>query len=170
MPDHVHRRLDAAGLNHRPVLLSVGTDVGLAGEPAAEWLVVTPDHLAATDGHDTLRAVAWRSVERVRTTSGVGGGSLQVRTDGVWIDLVRYSNALATRFHKISRALDRSASGLRPGCPGNWTASMGRSTRPPARRAASGSRPRKTPARAAFRRGRSFGESANSWPPTPAAR
>ncbi len=118
MPDHVHRRLDAAGLNHRPVLLSVGTDVGLAGEPAAEWLVVTPDHLAATDGHDTLRAVAWRSVERVRTTSGVGGGSLQVRTDGVWIDLVRYSNALATRFHKISRALDRSRERLAAGLPG----------------------------------------------------
>ena len=118
MPDHVHRRLDAAGLNHRPVLLSVGTDVGLAGEPAAEWLVVTPDHLAATDGHDTLRAVAWRSVERVRTTSGVGGGSLQVRTDGVWIDLVRYSNALATRFHKISRALDRSRERLAVGLPG----------------------------------------------------
>jgi ATP-binding cassette subfamily B protein len=118
VPDHVHRRLDAAGLNHRPVLLSVGTDVGLTGEPAAEWLVVTPDHLAATDGHDTLRAVAWRGVERVRTTSGVGGGSLQVRTDGVWIDLVRYSNALATRFHKVSRALDRSRERLAAGLPG----------------------------------------------------
>jgi len=114
----VHRRLDAAGLNHRPVLLSVGTDVSLSGEPAAEWLVVTPDHLAATDGHGTLRAVPWRGVERVRTTSGVGGGSLQVRTDGIWIDLVRYSNALATRFHKVSRALDRGRERLAAGLPG----------------------------------------------------
>jgi hypothetical protein len=104
----VHRRLDAAGLNHRPVLLSVDTDVALGGEPAAEWLVVTPDHLAATDGRETLRAVAWPTVERVRTTAGVGGGSLQVRTGGAWIDLVRYSNALATRFHKVSRALELS--------------------------------------------------------------
>ncbi len=114
----MHRRLDAAGLNHRPVLLSVGTDVSLSGEPAAEWLVVTPDHLAATDGHGTLRAVPWRGVERVRTTSGVGGGSLQVRTDGIWIDLVRYSNALATRFHKVSRALDRGRERLAAGLPG----------------------------------------------------
>ena len=122
----MHRRLDAAGLNHRPVLLSVGTDVGLSGEPAAEWLVVTPDHLAATDGHDTLRAVPWRGVERVRTTSGVGGGSLQVRTDGVWIDLVRYSNALATRFHKVSRALDRGRERLAAGLPGELEGLDGR--------------------------------------------
>jgi ATP-binding cassette subfamily B protein len=114
----VHRRLDAAGLNHRPVLLSVDTDVALGGEPAAEWLVVTPDHLAATDGRETLRAVAWPTVERVRTTAGVGGGSLQVRTGGAWIDLVRYSNALATRFHKVSRALERSRERLVAGLPG----------------------------------------------------
>jgi ATP-binding cassette, subfamily B, bacterial len=126
VPDHVHHRLDAAGLNHRPVLLSVGTDVGLSGEPAAEWLVVTPDHLAATDGHGTLRAVPWRGVERVRTTSGVGGGSLQVRTDGVWIDLVRYSNALATRFHKVSRALDRGRERLAAGLPGELEGLEGR--------------------------------------------
>jgi hypothetical protein len=78
-----HEHTAAAGLNHRPVLLSVGTDVSLSGEPAAEWLVVTPDHLAATDGHGTLRAVPWRGVERVRTTSGVGGGSLMNAPDVV---------------------------------------------------------------------------------------
>jgi ATP-binding cassette subfamily B protein len=119
MPEHVHRRLDAAGLNHRPVLLSVDTDVALGGEPAEEWLVVTPDHVAATDGRETLRAVAWPTVERVRTTAGVGGGSLQVRTGGAWIDLVRYSNALATRFHKVSRALERSRERLAAGLPGS---------------------------------------------------
>jgi ATP-binding cassette subfamily B protein len=118
MPEHVHRRLDAAGLNHRPVLLSVDTDVALGGDPTAEWLVVTPDHIAATDGRETLRAVAWPTVERVRATAGVGGGSLQVRTGGVWIDLVRYSNALATRFHKVSRALERSRERLVAGLPG----------------------------------------------------
>ncbi|MFM7244782.1 MAG: DUF1854 domain-containing protein [Planctomycetaceae bacterium] len=115
----MHRRLDAAGLNHRPVLLSVDTDVALSGDPAAEWLVVTPDHLAATDGRETLRTVAWPTVERVRTTAGVGGGSLQVRTGGVWIDLVRYSNALATRFHKVSRSLERSRERIVAGLPGS---------------------------------------------------
>ena len=116
-PDAVRRRLDAAGLNHRPVLLSIDTDVALGGEPCQEWLVVTPDHLTVTDGADSLRSLDWRGVERIRTTSGVGGGSLQIRTGGVWIDLVRYSNALATRFHKISRVLEKSRESLAAGLP-----------------------------------------------------
>ena len=116
-PDAIRRRLDAAGLNHRPVLLSIDTDVALGGVPCREWLVVTSDHLTVTDGADSLRSLDWRGVERIRTTSGVGGGSLQVRTGGVWIDLVRYSNALANRFHKVSRVLEKSRESLAAGLP-----------------------------------------------------
>ncbi|MFM7205951.1 MAG: DUF1854 domain-containing protein [Planctomycetaceae bacterium] len=108
LPGHVHHRLDAAGLNHRPILLAIDTDVALSGDPGAEWLVVTADHVTVTDGGRTLRAVAWPDIERVRTCAGVGGGALQVRTGGGWIDLLRYSNTRATRFHKVSRALERS--------------------------------------------------------------
>lgn len=35
-PPAVRRGLDAAGLNHRPILLAVDTDVGLDGTPAHE--------------------------------------------------------------------------------------------------------------------------------------
>ncbi|MFM7183181.1 MAG: DUF1854 domain-containing protein [Planctomycetota bacterium] len=118
VPRDVHRRLDAAGLNHRPILVAVDSDVDLVGDPAQEWLVVTPDHMAVTDGGRTLRAVRWSAVDKVRTSAGVGGGALQVRTEGTWIDLIRYSNALAARFHKVSRALDRSRERLTTMPPG----------------------------------------------------
>jgi ATP-binding cassette subfamily B protein len=105
-----------------PVLLEIDTDVSLDGTPAREWLVVTPDTLTvrgvgfqpanssvglqpAKNG-PPLRTIPWPDVEQVRTTAGVGGGTLQVKTDGDWVDLVRYSNAFATRFHKVSRALE----------------------------------------------------------------
>jgi ATP-binding cassette subfamily B protein len=124
-------RLAAAGLNHRPVLLAVDTDAALDGSPVTEWLVVTADHLSVTDGRAspppgstasplpgstaspppgnraTIRSVPWSEVTKVRTTSGLGGGTLQVRCDEAWIDLVRYSNALAARFHRVSRGLER---------------------------------------------------------------
>ncbi|MCE9630653.1 MAG: DUF1854 domain-containing protein [Planctomycetia bacterium] len=116
-PEAVRLRLDAAGLNHRPVLLSIATDVSLAGKPSREWLVVTSDHLTVTDGAGTLRSVAWPTVEQVRTTAGVGGGSLQVRSGAAWVDLLRYSNALAMRFHKVSRALEKSRESLAAGLP-----------------------------------------------------
>ncbi len=128
LPAAARDALDAAGLNHRPVLVAVDTDVSLDGEPRREWLFVTPDHLSvvteAADGREpappgrsvpsdespgrVLRVVPWPDVAQVRTSAGVGGGMLQVKADGDWVDLVRYSNALATRFHKVSRALEQA--------------------------------------------------------------
>jgi ATP-binding cassette, subfamily B, bacterial len=120
LPAVVRHSLDQAGLNHRPILLSIDTDVGLDGRPSREWLVVTPDHLSVVpevaphhtpDGASagsSLRSVAWEGIDRVRTSAGVGGGTLQVREGGDWVDLVRYSNAMATRFHKVSRALEQA--------------------------------------------------------------
>ena len=99
---------DHRGSQLRPILLAAETDVALGGEPAAERLEVSSDRLAVIRGGTVLRSVGWPAVEQVRTSSSLGGGTLQVRTDGVWVDLVRYSNALATRFHKVSRALDRA--------------------------------------------------------------
>ena len=91
------------------------TDVALDGGPAPERLVVTPVHLAAEAEGVTLRRVPWPAVAEVRTTAGLGGGTLQAKVDGAWIDVVRYSNALATRFHKVSRALERSREALAGG-------------------------------------------------------
>ena len=125
LPAPVRAALDAAGLNHRPVLVAVDTDVSLDGEPGREWLFVTPDHLSvvaegplpsaaaaggAPEGESgaVLRVVPWRDVAQVRTSAGVGGGMLQVKAEGDWVDLVRFSNALATRFHKVSRTLDQA--------------------------------------------------------------
>ncbi len=99
-------------------LLAVETDVALDGTPSPERLVVTSDHLSAEAGGSVLRRVAWPAVAEVRTTAGLGGGTLQVKVEGGWIDLVRYSNALATRVHKVSRALERGRETLAAGLPG----------------------------------------------------
>ena len=111
--------LNEAGLNHRPVLLSIDTDVALDGRPETEWLCITPDHLSVVHEAQVgrvVRSVAWPDVEQIRTVSGLGGGLLQVRANGDWIDLVRYSNALATRFHKVSRTLEQAKDDIVHGC------------------------------------------------------
>jgi ATP-binding cassette subfamily B protein len=134
-PPAVRHALDRAGLNHRPVLLSVSTDVGLDGRPMREWLVITPDHLSVVPELPSgrpLRSVAWEGIDQIRTSAGVGGGTLQVREAGDWIDLVRYSNTLATRFHKVSRALeqarDAAGAGNPPAMLPGWSDSDPRST------------------------------------------
>ncbi|MFM8705599.1 MAG: ABC transporter ATP-binding protein, partial [Planctomycetia bacterium] len=119
-PPAVRHALDRAGLNHRPILLSVSTDVGLDGRPLREWLVVTPDHLSVIPELPSgmaLRSVPWEGIDQIRTSAGVGGGTLQVREAGDWVDLVRYSNTLATRFHKVSRALEQARDAAGGGKP-----------------------------------------------------
>jgi len=97
----------AGGTPAAASLLEIDTDVSLDGLPTAEWLVVTADELLVHGGGASLRRVDRADVEKVRTAAGVGGGTLQVRIGGDWVDLVRYSNAMATRFHKVARALER---------------------------------------------------------------
>ncbi len=111
VPAFVRGCLDNHGLNHRPILLALDTDVTLNGQPAKEWIVVTPDHVSLLDespSGDLLRYVATTDIEEVRTHNGVGSGLLQLKINGHWIDWLRYSNAMATRFHKVSRLLQRA--------------------------------------------------------------
>jgi len=117
VPAAVRCCLDLAGLNHRPILLSIDTDISLDGQGASEWLVVTKDHLSVIrQGGEPLllRLFAWDQVEKCRTNSGTGSGLLQVQVrDEGWVDLLRYSNGHAGRFHKISRCLEQLREGGR---------------------------------------------------------
>ncbi len=104
VPGVVRGSLDAAGLNHRPILLSIDTDVQLDGQSMQEWLIVTRDHLSVVSAgleSSVLRSVAWPSVSKFRIASGVGSGVLQAKVDEDWIDLLRFSNALAGRFTRF---------------------------------------------------------------------
>ncbi len=101
---------------HRNLWLANFTDVSLRGSPADEWLIVSAQEISvlerSTDNSvepsaKVLRSIQWEDVKTVRTQSGVGSGTLQVRVGDDWIDLVRFSNAYATRFHKISRLMEK---------------------------------------------------------------
>ena len=108
--------LEEAGKLHRALWLAQRTDVSLLGKPSEEWLIVSSKEISVIrlDAGGTiapnaslLRSVVWEQVASVRTQAGVGGGTLQVRIGEDWIDLLRFSNANATRFHKVSRMLER---------------------------------------------------------------
>lgn len=127
IPAEVVECLNRHALNHRPILLSTDSDISLAGDSHRTWLIVTGDHLSVVGECDPpketasagtsrpeqstvsaalVRALEVKEIRGVRTWAGLGSGVLQVRTDTAWVDLLRYSNARAERFHKISRKLD----------------------------------------------------------------
>jgi ATP-binding cassette, subfamily B, bacterial len=93
----------------RRELLTVETDINLQGETETQWLVISNEEIvvrsdAAQGG--TRHVLPLSEVKSFRTWSTVGSGLLQAQTEEGWIDLLRYSNALADRFHKVARKLE----------------------------------------------------------------
>ncbi|MCY2980677.1 MAG: DUF1854 domain-containing protein [Planctomycetota bacterium] len=90
-------------------LFQVETDFSLEGEKQSLELQVTLNglRLVENDTGSVVTTLHWNQIESFRTVAGVGSGILQVKTDSVWTDLLRFSNRLATRFHKVARALER---------------------------------------------------------------
>jgi ATP-binding cassette, subfamily B, bacterial len=130
VPSALVRCLDRSSFTHHPLWLANCSDVALDGKPTQEWLVVSRNEISVLrmakphDGLGTedgdaedgdaedgdaivLRSLPWDSVTAIRTQAGVGGGTLQIRSDEDWVDMIRFSNALSMRFHKISRLMQR---------------------------------------------------------------
>lgn len=106
-------------------LLVIDTDIDLFGQTARNWLVVTANQVSVyedgtsngtTDNGPTewadfenrkcLRVISWDEARDFRTQAGTGSGLLQAKLEQGWVDILRYSNRLAGRFHKVSRRLE----------------------------------------------------------------
>jgi ATP-binding cassette subfamily B protein len=119
LPAAVKKELDSQGLNGVPVLLSTSTELSLSGTPRRHWVVATHLNVAAvSDGPEPKVAsyVPVSEVQEFRTQGAVGSGFLQAYVDEHWVDLARYSNAEAERFHRFARNLEelRSTGQIEP--------------------------------------------------------
>jgi ATP-binding cassette, subfamily B, bacterial len=109
VPCEVRELLEDQQLNGVPVLLSTTSDLSLAGELRNHWIVVTRENLAVVDvaGDPKLvDHVPIKSAAQFRAHGAIGSGLLQVFVDDTWVDVARYSNTLATRFHHLAERLE----------------------------------------------------------------
>jgi len=91
--------------------LSTDTDLDLSGQYEQVFLLVEADRLL-TVGRP---GKAWPGPVRLdlprehmreaRTRQGVGGGFLEVLVEGVYVEVLAYSNARADTFHKVAKKL-----------------------------------------------------------------
>lgn len=110
LPDSLRQAWSREDADGHAILLSTSTDLSLAGDLARHWLVVTPLELAVLSDAAPPRVVGRWCIERiaaVRVHGVVGSGFLQARIDGVWVDLLRFSNALAERFARVARKIEQ---------------------------------------------------------------
>ena len=109
VPGEVKELLESQQLNGVPVLLSTTSDLSLAGDLRDHWIVVTRDHLAVvSDGAQPrlVNHVPISRVEKFRTQGAIGSGFLQAYVEEAWVDVARYSNTLAPRFHLLADKLE----------------------------------------------------------------
>lgn len=108
VPCEVKTLLENQQLNGVPVLLSTTSDLSLDGELRDHWIVVSKDNLAVVEGAEPRLVNHWplERVEKFRTQGALGSGFLQAYVDDAWIDVARYSNTLATRFHTLATKLE----------------------------------------------------------------
>ncbi len=109
VPCEVKELLENQQLNGVPVLLSTSSDLSLTGDLRGHWIVVTGKHLAVVADGAQPRLVnhfALSRVEKFRTHGAIGSGFLQAYVDDAWVDVARYSNTLATTFHKLADKLE----------------------------------------------------------------
>lgn len=99
----------------RALLLSISSDLDQGGHATEQWLLATEECLAVVEPADPKagRATCCRVMYRLHELQGcriqnqIGSGYLQVRQNDVWIDIVRFSNRLTSRFRDAVERIER---------------------------------------------------------------
>ncbi|HET6429011.1 MAG TPA: ABC transporter ATP-binding protein [Phycisphaerae bacterium] len=111
LPGELAACLRAGGVDPEGAWLSADTDLNLQGGYEQVFLLALEDRIltAAMPGGEWTSPVRIllrrQDIREVRTRQGVGGGFLEALADGVYVEVLAYSNARADVFHKVARKL-----------------------------------------------------------------
>jgi ATP-binding cassette subfamily B protein len=117
----------ASIVSDETIKFRLGSDIDLDGNPAQQYLLVSPSRMVVARHPDGEMRSEWfeglKSLDEVppesvlsnlcldetasfRTVSGTGSGQLQAKVGGSWRNVLRFSNALADPFHSVCRRLE----------------------------------------------------------------
>ena len=111
LPEDLQRLLKQSGVRPDQAWLTTDTDLDLAGSYDRVFLLVEADRLltVAMPGGQWDNPVRIQlpksAIKQIRTRQGVGGGFLEALLDGVFVEVLAYSNARADIFHKVTKKL-----------------------------------------------------------------
>ena len=117
VPALLSRALGHDGLVEKEVLISIRSDLLLDGSSAETWLVVTAEKVAvyfvANDGRvmRTGSVIALEKADKARLFQTIGSAFIQLRIDGVYVDVLRFSNGLREDFGRVVNQLKRLIAG-----------------------------------------------------------
>ena len=111
LPAELARLVLAEGIDPAKAWLSTDTDLNLSGSYQQIFILVFDDRIITVGAPDAehpkaVRLVLWRrDITDARTRRGVGGGFLEALVEGVYVEVLAYSNSRADTFHKVRKKL-----------------------------------------------------------------
>ena len=117
VPEVLAQKLHAEGVDPAGAWLCAQTDLNLAGQYQQVFLLALSDRLLVVAAGDSEHPQAIRTnlrrsaITEIRTRQGVGGGFLDVQTDGIWVEILAFSNSRADLFIRVCRKLELWAGG-----------------------------------------------------------
>lgn len=108
------RLLESEGISARDLTLAVATDINEKGQYDQQWLVSDSSHVYVVDPAEKepfQYSLPLAKAESFRTVAAVGSGFLQARVEGVWVNLIRFSNRLQFAFEQAGRTLEEIRKG-----------------------------------------------------------
>ncbi len=115
IPDGVREQAFSLGFSDQALLFAVRSDLDLAGEPAEVWTLVAEDRIAALKAGEPRESPVGpfllKDIQKVRSYQKVGSAFLQVKMDGLYVDVARFSNAERELFGRVARHIQRRIEG-----------------------------------------------------------
>jgi len=111
LPEDMGSLLRKEGINPDQAWLCAQTDINLSGLYEPVYVLALPERLLTVGrpGADHPRAaridLKRKDIKEFRTRQGVGGGFIDALVDGVYVEVLTYSNARADLFHKVAGKL-----------------------------------------------------------------
>jgi len=120
VPDDLAALLRREGVDPDRAWLRTDTDLNLSGGYEQTFLLVEGERLLTAvrpserSGRTVRLNLPRNAIKEIRTRQGVGGGFLEALVEGVYIEVLAYSNARADLFHKVAAKLKAWIAGEAP--------------------------------------------------------
>jgi ATP-binding cassette, subfamily B, bacterial len=116
IPAHVAEILKSLGIDAAQIEAAIRGDLDMTGRIAESWVVVTPTQVVgivpqAAPEERVCGPYDRDKVEKVRIFRGVGSSFLQVRTQKLFLDVVRFSNSRREEFDRVRLYLEEAING-----------------------------------------------------------
>ena len=117
LPPLILKAIERREMKVEDLIVATDTDLQISGEYAESWIVANSEYVLVyfvdeeTNEALLLKEMPIKEIETARADTRVGSGFLEVKRNGVFEELIRFSNKNADKFAKVTSVIKSLAEG-----------------------------------------------------------